>query len=341
MTKRFCSVVAALAALLVVPIARAQSSHAFLWTADGGMQDLGVPAGSTDSIATSISNSGQVVGYLVNSGGNMTAALWTSATGWRPLKKGLSSRFSIATGVNSSGQIVGITDTAQGAQHAFLWTQAHGMQDLGTLGGDFSDAHGINRLGQIVGESSTSDGFFSHAFSWSQSVGMQDLGTLQGASSRSVADAVSDKGIVVGGATALDNLSVAVLWKADHIHALGNLGFNGQDDPQSGATGINNAGQVVGSYTTSITTQPVHAFLWTQTGGVQDLGTLPGATSSSAAGINGSGEVVGSNLMPDGSSQAFVWTSISGMKALGTLGGPTSVALGINDAGQVVGYSTP
>src|SRR5881398_1538808 len=36
---------------------------------------------------------------------------------------------------------------------------------------------------------------------------------------------------------------------------------------------------------------------------------------------------------------AFVWNSSTGMTDLGTLGGNTSYALGINDSGEVVGYS--
>ena len=54
--------------------------------------------------------------------------------------------------------------------------------------------------------------------------------------------------------------------------------------------------------------------------------------------------IVGTTLMlaPLANAQkyhALIWDSNSGMTDLGTLGGDTSYALGINDSGEVVGYS--
>jgi len=71
-----------------------------------------------------------------------------------------------------------------------------------------------------------------------------------------------------------------------------------------------------------------------------DLGTLrPG--SARVHDINSQGQIVGASGHPHGSdTHAFLWTKKSGMRDLGFLpGGDYSVALAINDAGQVVGIS--
>jgi probable HAF family extracellular repeat protein len=70
---------------------------------------------------------------------------------------------------------------------------------------------------------------------------------------------------------------------------------------------------------------------------ITDLGTLGGLGSESRA-LNNQGEVVGDAPIKDGNSHAFLWQN-GKMADLGTLPGyASSVALGINDKGQVVGY---
>jgi probable HAF family extracellular repeat protein len=75
---------------------------------------------------------------------------------------------------------------------------------------------------------------------------------------------------------------------------------------ESGATGINNRGQVVGY---SGTASGSHAFLW-QDGKMTDLGTLPGGDFSMANDINDRGQVVGSSNTASGGfiHHAVLWT---------------------------------
>jgi len=51
----------------------------------------------------------------------------------------LGGRISGASSINAVGQVVGSIETSAG-DHAFLWQSGTGMQDLGTLGGDFSSS---------------------------------------------------------------------------------------------------------------------------------------------------------------------------------------------------------
>jgi probable HAF family extracellular repeat protein len=300
--------------------ARSQSgqSGAFLWTAGGGMQDLGVLSGWQSSAGLGINQTGVVVGQLfkVNGGTDLQTAFgWSNSFGMRYLK-GLSLTNSIAGAVNDRGQVVGSSITANGQVHAFLWTREGGAQDLGTLGGETSAASAINNSGQVVGSSQTATGI-NHAFLWTQDAGMQDLFSLTHkpcAGCESYAEAISDSGVIVGKLGDHEGArDYAFVWKngtAKSLGDLGGVGINGGSD----ATGINKSGQVVGY--ASVPDGSGHAFLWTETGGMQDLGTLPGGTDSIANAINSSGQVVGWSNVPGGQPHAFLWDSTNGMQDL-------------------------
>src|SRR5467141_3507119 len=102
------------------------------------------------------------------------------------------------------------------------------------------------------------------------------------------------------------------------------------------ALSINNSGQIVGA---SGNSRIRRAFLWTPSGGTQDLGVLPNDVSSAANAINDMGNVVGVSVGQFGS-RAFIWTSSEGMRDLGALAGATETeAIAVNNRGDVVGAS--
>ena len=148
--------------------------------------------------------------------------------------------------------------------------------------------------------------------------------------SRALAAAVLSL-VIVSACTQDEPMPTGPLTIAPAMPAAAILGASSSDLPFEGRA-INESGQVVGG--------TLRAMLWTPGSGVQDLGTLGGA-SSAAYGINESGQVVGSSLTATGERHAFLWTPGQGMRDLGTLaGGTVSTARGINDRGDVVGEST-
>lgn len=139
----------------------------------------------------------------------------------------------------------------------------------------------------------------------------------------------------------------------NHLHIAGSAEVGGGEQPYlwslhgvvdpgppvgGYAWAVNDSEQVVGCGYFAVGDYP-HAFLWTDAGGPQDLGTL-GEKSSCAFGINSGGQAVGS-VSDETTAHAFSWTQAGGMQDLGTLGGVDSFAYGVNDNGQVVGLIQP
>src|SRR5262249_46854641 len=84
---------------------------------------------------------------------------------------------------------------------------------------------------------------------------------------------------------------------------------------ESTATGINDAGQVVGYSSGAAGTR---AFLWTGRGRMEDLGTLPGGDFSRALAINDDNEIVGASGSSLGT-RAALWTRDGDIQDLNTL----------------------
>lgn len=179
------------------------STHAFRWSAGGGMGDLGT-LGNIDSYASLINNAGQIGGYSAISdanGFNYHGFVWDQPSGMVDIGT-LSGLGSAALAMNASGQVAGVSDTDPVYQHAIFWSREGGIVDLGTLGGTASRALGINRDGVVVGASNTPAGDLEYrAFLWSRAQGMIDLNTrMRNAPPGLVvtgAVAISDSGAIV------------------------------------------------------------------------------------------------------------------------------------------------
>jgi len=207
------------------------------------------------------------------------------------------------------------------------------------------DAVAINGSGQVAG---TLNG---RAVLWTPGGGTQDLGTLGGPSSRGYA--INESGQVAGSSTTATGATHAFLWTPGQgMRDLGTL----PGGASSIARGMNDRGEVVGQSTRPRVNPDVpfygpvtHAFRWTASLGMEDLGTLDGLNATIAYDINNSGQVVGRAysvdqdhyppIDPEYHSKAFLWTPGQGMQDIGGLSGGFSIAHAINDVGTVVGRS--
>jgi probable HAF family extracellular repeat protein len=253
--------------------------------------------------------------------------------------------------------------------------------DMGTFGGPNSSfvlsvSAVLNNSGVAVGTADTPtpdplcvyfnfDCYVSDGFKW-QDGAVSNLGALPGPNS-SIPLWINDRGLVAGfSENGIDPLTgsyafEAILWGEDgDLTDLGTLGGN-----QSSANAVNNRGQVAGAALNTIpdpyssiffipgATQ-AHAFRWTESQGMQDLGTLGSGNDSAAFSINNRGQIAGASftnttpsLVPNDCSlfsqnlpteDPFLWDD-GKMIDLGTLGGTCGQSEALNNRGQVAGFS--
>lgn len=256
-------------------------------------------------------------------------------------------RFAVAHAVHDDGDVIGRSwDEPHIWQRATRWAFVTGGgdglpvrlrlqgEDLGGPGdgliGPSTLAHAMNDNGVVVGNVSL--GRVEHAVRWVDGV-VDTLGM-------GYAWAVNEAGQIAGCQWGGFNWR-AVLWEADGTaRDLGTLGGNA-----SCAYGINDLGWVVGGARNAAGVES--AFLWRPGFGMTDLGTLGAA--SRAHGVNSRGVIVGKSevvlVNQTVWERPFVWTAEGGMVELPMLrtyedGRGFGVAYAVNDAGDIVGYST-
>ncbi len=134
---------------------------------------------------------------------------------------------------------------------------------------------------------------------------------------------------VVAAGGALVGTAAAAAPAPASVYRIIDLGTRGGGGSSSAAA-INARGHIAGQ-------SNGHAVLW-RDGRIVDLGLLPGGAVSFATDLNDRDEVVGYAATAAGTTHAFVWRD-GRMRDLGAMAGDNSYAFGINNAGDIVGWS--
>ncbi|WP_158543360.1 hypothetical protein [Dyella psychrodurans] len=334
--------------------------------------------GGTSSAGISINNVGLVSGFS-NLAGNqsMHAALWLGGTAFDLGTLGGANSGITWPVKNEFGVLVGIAETAQvdplgenwscsaffptTTGHVcvgFVWRWGH-MQALPTLGGNNGFATGANNFGLIVGwaentiHDPTCDPTSTQVLQFKPVVWGPDDNDIQalpliGTDTSGAATAINDRGQIVGISGICDqavgrfSAIHAVVWQNNKARDLGNLGVGAWNTPMA----INERGVIVGFANVPGGGDPgnfnAHAFIWTASGGMRDLGTLPGDTISEALGINDEGLIVGESCGANGC-RAVLWQN-GNIVDLNTRVAPgysdqLVYANDINDEGAITGQS--
>jgi probable HAF family extracellular repeat protein len=330
-----------------------------------------LPGGATSVSAADINSRGQVVGQnQLGPGPNSRGFLWSPTTpnGTSGSMVPLSPRAAGALGINDYGQVVG---SVSGFSGIYLWTPDTPNATSGSIvefnrdpTADLRFVTAINSVGQFVGFDRDNSSLVDREFLWTPTTPngsngtMVEIGDLPGGIESNLPHDINEFGQIAGWSAiaAISGQTHAYLWTPNMPNgpagSMVDLGdFPGGPD-QSGATGINARGQVVGY---GYVPTGDRAFLWTpnepngSSGSMVDLGELPGGIDrSNAYDINSQGQVVGESWR-DGP-RAFLWTPTTPNGTTGVMvdlnrvvdpvsgaGWTLRYARAINDAGQIVG----
>lgn len=268
------------------------SNRAFVWSAGGGMLDIGALPDARFARAAAINNRGVVTG---TSWGSVLvppqAFRWSVTDGIEGLgafTSGVAS-FSSGDALNDAGLITGNSSTADSDRHVFAWTRSRGLVDIDTLDSNYSIGLAVGTRGEVAGNRVPGADVRYRAFLWTPGRGMQDLGTAGG--TESFVLAMSPGAHIAGLINLADGTQRAMSWtRATGMRNLGTVGGR-----TSRAIEVNNKGQVVGYATNR--SEAFRAFVWSARQGMVDLNSRlryapPGLVLEDALAINDSGAIV-------------------------------------------------
>jgi hypothetical protein len=192
-------------------------------------------------------------------------------------------------------------------------TQVVGINNLGNTAGFYVDAAGVTHgFNQVNGTFTTMD---VPGTAFNQLLGINDARTMVGYSSTDPGGGTNQRALSTTGTA------------ANYLNLPANV--------NSQATGINNAGSIVGFFMPTTTTSSAFSLI----GGLLNTFVFPGSVFTQALGINDANLIVGSYLDAAGAQHGF--TDLGGTFASFDVAGSVSTTInGVNAQGDIVGFFT-
>jgi probable HAF family extracellular repeat protein len=228
--------------------------------------------------------------------------------------------YGAANDINGSGQIVGYSYVSSAGQtHAFLYENG-ALKDI-SIGTGGSWAQAINESGQIA--------IYTNSGTYIYTNGSTRL--VPGSDQMFVPVAMNDSGQIAG---TQSGAGAATFYDGSKLINLAPL----VPKTYSLATGLNNAGQVIGNgYSAS--GDDYQGFVYAA--GAVHLLTAPGSVQSYAESINNAGDVVGSIVNTDKTVWPYLYrngtmTNLNSLPGVAESGWVLTTASKINNAGQIL-----
>jgi uncharacterized membrane protein len=278
-------------------------SRAVFWDPIGRIHRLALPAGTTSSVATRVSETALFIGRA-DSATRTVALRWNVLGGATTLADLPATAGSVPVALNNGGVVVGssVVGSSKATGVALRWDIFGRALRLDAIPGSVSSvADAINQPGIAVG-TATIGGGLTRALRWNSQGQVRNLGTLPGGD-RSSAVGVSDAGTVIGASNSVAGGPLhAVMWdRFGQIHALAALGAG------TTVVDINNRGYMTGYVQPADAVLPVAA-LWSPTGALTRLGVFAGGDEDGiGVAIAPDNTVAGYASDPNEDNHAVLW----------------------------------
>jgi len=218
---------------------------------------------------------------------------------------------------------------------AFLYSQSSGVKNLGTMGKKSIDDIHISADGLVIWGTFYVENEGSHIFRYTQSAGLQDLGTM-GKKGIAVYAVSADGSVIVG--DFLNSLTEhPMLYRAfRYSQSQGFEDLGAMSTESTHARGVSADGSLIvgnldvgSSSKSTVRNISSHAFRYSRSGGMQNIGVAGWGDRAFATGISNDGSVVvGQGEFIIGfivsfyqNSYVFIYTEKGGMQKLEGIGG--------------------